>query len=252
VQRLSDKPLQVLLALSDSDVRARLNLALETPAARPREAFNVPDVMDRAAYGMADAVLLDPPFAGDRFIELCGFLARRTDAVIIVLGAAEPSRLNVLGAGADECVPADCSSSELLDRIIAARQGIQRASQRLAFRSATRFSFAGYLYCHRSRRLLRPDGSSTTISPLVSQALFAFLSRPGERIQREALQALIHPDRRGETADVNVCIHRLRRILADHGPAPRLIETLRGAYRFAAPVLPKAGVLDMDSLEAAA
>lgn len=252
MQRVSDKPLQVLLALGDPGACLRLSRALETPGARPRVAFNVPDVMDRAAYGMVDAVLLDPIFAGDRLlIELCGFLARRTDAVIIIVGAPEPARPDVLGAGADDCVPADCCPSELMDRIIVARQRIWRASQRQALHGATRFRFAGYLYCHCTRRLSRPDGTTTTMSPLVSQALFTFLLRPGERIQREALRDLIRPNECGDAGDVNVCIHRLRRILADHGPGPRLIETLRGAYRFSVPVVPT-GTFDMGLLETAA
>jgi two-component system, OmpR family, response regulator len=182
-----------------------------------------------AAMQVADVVVLDVRTPWGDGLSLCVQLAAQGAPPLVLLmpDPDETDRIIGLELGADECLPASVSPRELTARVraLARRAGIQRGLE--AHRRGTRFAFAGFTLCLKTRELRPPDGSPVFLAAAELSLLQALVENPREVLPRGRLRELVGAGGAGEGKRViDWRINRLRKTLQDHGGGD-LIKTVR-------------------------
>ena len=173
-----------------------------------------------------------------RIIQALTWIRTQSDIPVIVIGPADESRcVAALEQGADDYVFAPLSPRELLARIRAAVRFHKPLAKTEESPEEYAYTFAGWEYDERLRRLTAPSGSQIGLTRSEYAMLKAFLDSPQRTLTREHL---IHATRIVEDIfdrSIDVRITRLRRKLSAGGAASSMISTERNlGYKFNVPV----------------
>ena len=199
---------------------------------------NGPDGLERAATGEFAAVLLDVMLPGMNGLDLLRELRKRCNVPVLMLTALgdEPDRIVGLEMGADDYLPKNFSTRELLARLRAVlRRSILTA--RLSEPEHAPPIQVGELWIDTESRRAALGDRPLTFTPVEFDLLISLARLPGRVRTREQLLLEV-ADRDFESFDraIDVHVSSLRRKLGDDPRSPRFIETVRGAgYRMLKP-----------------
>lgn len=219
---------RVLLVASEEAHRA------VAVALRPRgyDVEVMADLSDVPVLGAFDAIaLVASEWRDQALLEACRRLRTAGGPMLLVLlpGGARGAVVQVLEAGADDCLAGPHNPREVIARVSALIRRRGRNGRRYAGRYCV---FDGHQLDSISMVVRGPDGRAAEITPAQHRLLTALLARPGEVVSREQLMICVL----GEDSDsfdraIDVHVSRLRRRLAQVSDVD-LITNYRGVgYR---------------------
>jgi DNA-binding response OmpR family regulator len=197
-----------------------------------------PEGLERAASGEFGAVILDVMLPGMNGLDVLRELRQRSNVPVLMLTALgdEPDRIVGLEIGADDYLPKNFSTRELLARLRAVlRRSLVTA--RLSGPAQAPPVQVGDLWIDVESRRASLGDQSLSFTPVEFDLLLA-LARASGRVRTREQLLLEVAERDFESFDraIDVHISSLRRKLGDDPRAPRFIETVRGAgYRMRRP-----------------
>ena len=197
-----------------------------------------PDGLEHALTEEFAAVILDVMLPGMNGLDVLRELRKRSHVPVLMLTALgeEPDRIVGLEMGADDYLPKNFSTREMLARL----RAVLRRSVVTAQRSEPAQSPAiqvGELWMQIEERTAALGDKPLSLTT-VEFELLASLARAAGRVRTREQLLLEVADRDFESFDraIDVHISSLRRKLGDDPRAPRYIETVRGAgYRMLKP-----------------
>lgn len=203
-------------------------------ALRPRgyDVELMADLPDAPLTGAFDAIaLVASEWRDQALLEACRRLRTAGGPMLLVLlpGGARAAVVQVLEAGADDCLAGPHNPREVIARVGALIRRRGRNGRRYAGRYSV---FDGHQLDSISMVVRGPDGRAAEITPAQHRLLTALLARPGEVVSREQLLVCVL----GEDTDsfdraIDVHVSRLRRRLAQVSDVD-LITNYRGVgYR---------------------
>jgi DNA-binding response OmpR family regulator len=202
---------------------------------------NGPDGLQRAASASFDAVILDVMLPGMNGLDVLRELRRTSQVPVLMLTALgeEPDRIVGLELGADDYLPKNFSTRELLARLRAVlRRSMTKAN---AARSTPLASMTvGELHIDVDERRAVLEDKPLSLTPVEFDLLLALVRTPGRvRTREQLLMEVAERDFESFDRAIDVHISSLRRKLGDDPKTPRYIETVRGAgYRMLRPGAP--------------
>ena len=229
----------VLIVEDDEVARTKLAGYLETAGHRVSEAIDGRGLRQVMASDPVDLVLLDINLPGEDGLDLTRFIRASYDVgIILVTGRTDDvDRIVGLEIGADDYITKPFNPRELLARV---KTLLRRTTARAASVSETRtvWTFSGWRFDTRSRRLVSPGGDKVALTRAEFELLKALIAHPGTVLTRERLLACItHRSWDPSDRTVDVLVRRLRRKLEVDPKSPELIITAHGeGYMFAAEV----------------
>ncbi len=185
-------------------------------------------------------VLLDLPRDRENGLDLRE-IRSRSDVPVIVTTAHpldEVDRVLVFELGADDYLLEPFVLRELLARLKAILRR-QETGRLMLERAPNRggYVFEGWRLERRSRRLIKPNGTTVSLSKSEYALLVAFLDSPQRPLTREHLMQSTRQHEDIFDRSVDVRVRRLRQKIESDPSAPKLILTERGiGYVFAAAV----------------
>ncbi|MBS1856480.1 MAG: response regulator transcription factor [Acidobacteria bacterium] len=197
-------------------------------------AHSGPEGLDRLLREEFAAVILDVMLPGMNGLEVLRELRRRSNVPVLMLTALgeEPDRIVGLEMGADDYIPKNFSTRELLARLRAVlRRSVVTAQLEGPARGAP--VVVGDLWLDPETRSAAVGDRPLSLTP-VEFDLILSLARCAGRVRTREQLLLEVAERDFESFDraIDVHISSLRRKLGDDARAPRFIETVRGAgYR---------------------
>lgn len=219
---------RVLLVTSEDAHRA------VAAALRPRgyDVEVTADLPSAPLLSAFDAIaLVASEWRDQALLEACRRLRTAGGPMLLVLlpGGARAAVVQVLEAGADDCLAGPHNPREVIARVGALIRRRGRNGRRYARRYCV---FDGHQLDSISMVVRGPDGRAAEITPAQHRLLTALLARPGEVVSREQLLVCVL----GEDTDsfdraIDVHVSRLRRRLAQVSDVD-LITNYRGVgYR---------------------
>ena len=234
IRKSTSASTHVLIVEDDDVARAKLAGYLETAGHRVSEAIDGGELRRVMASDPADLVLLDINLPGEDGLDLTRFIRASYDVgVILVTGRTDDvDRIVGLEIGADDYVTKPFNPRELLARV---KTLLRRTTARAPSETRTCWSFSGWRFDTRSRRLVSPGGDKVALTRAEFELLRALVSRPGTVLSRERLLGCItHRSWDPRDRTVDVLVRRLRRKLEADPKSPELIITAHGeGYMFA-------------------
>lgn len=232
----SAKP-QATLLVVDDDTGLRDTLAdfFELEGYEVLQAANVAEARRYLANGQPDLLLLDINMPGGDGLTFAAELrgAHSTTPIIILSGkGAMVDRVVGLEVGADDYLAKPFELRELLARVRAvlrrARMAGSAASAPASGPQRTA-SFAGLILVPGRRSLTTSAGDAIELTGAEFNLMSAFVERANRVLSRDAIMELTRKDEwEGFDRSIDTLISRLRRKLAPHVEAARLIQTVRG------------------------
>lgn len=201
-------------------------------------AHSGPEGLERALNEEFAAVILDVMLPGMNGLDVLRELRRQSNVPVLMLTAIgeEPDRIVGLEMGADDYLPKNFSTRELLARLRAVlRRSVATAQLREPARNAP--IVVGDLWLDTETRTASLGEKALMLTPVEFDLLLSLARAVGRVRTREQLLLEV-ADRDFESFDraIDVHISSLRRKLGDDARAPRFIETVRGAgYRLRKP-----------------
>jgi len=197
-----------------------------------------PEGLERARQEVFAAIILDVMLPGMNGLDVLRELRRESQVPVLMLTALgdEPDRIVGLEMGADDYLPKNFSTRELLARL---RAVLRRSAATASLKEPARCApiAVGGLWVDVEARTAALDEIPLTLTPVEFDLLVA-LARAAGRVRTREQLLLEAADRDFESFDraIDVHISSLRRKLGDDARAPRFIETVRGAgYRLRKP-----------------
>ena len=236
IQDLAADSTHVLIVEDDEVARTKLAGYLESAGHRVSEAVNGHELRQVMLSDPVDLVLLDINLPGEDGLDLTRFIRASSDVgIILVTGRTDDvDRIVGLEIGADDYITKPFNPRELLARI---KTLLRRTTARATSVSET-WSFSGWRFDPRSRRLVSPEGDRVALTRAEFELLNALIAHPGTVLTRERLLGCI-THRSWDPGDrtVDVLVRRLRQKLEADSQSPELIITVHGeGYMFAAEV----------------
>ena len=184
----------IMLVSSDEDRRLALREGL---AARGLKVVLPADpaMIEAVAFAATvDAILLDLGPDTGQALDLIRRLAALRSPPVIVLDVEpdEADRIVALEVGADECLSRTISLRELHARLRAIARRAAMLGERSAERLSTRFAFAGWRLCLKTRELRAPDMTPLYLAANEISLLQAFVEHPREVLERPRLRELVN------------------------------------------------------------
>ena len=183
----------------------------------------------------ADLLLLDSLAQGqENMVQLCRSIRSTSSVVIIVLiDTEEPDeRIQILQAGADECLSRTLSIREIEARIA----GLVRRSVTLATTGLAGdiLRFSGWKIDPHRRLLADPHGQAVDLTTAEFDLLWALCLNSGKPLSRHRLLSLTRAGAAGPLErSIDVHVSRLRQKIELNPRRPILIRTVRlGGYIF--------------------
>jgi DNA-binding response OmpR family regulator len=201
-------------------------------------AHSGPEGLDRLVREEFAAVILDVMLPGMNGLDVLRELRRRSNVPVLMLSALgeEPDRIVGLEMGADDYVPKNFSTRELLARLRAVlRRSVVTAQLEGPAQKAP--VVVGSLWLDPETRNAALGDRPLSLTPVEFDLLLTLTKCAGRVRSREQLLLEV-AERDFESFDraIDVHISSLRRKLGDDARAPRFIETVRGAgYRLRKP-----------------
>ena len=229
----------VLIVEDDAVARTKLAGYLETAGHRVSEAVDGRGLRQVMVSDPVDLVLLDINLPGEDGLDLTRFIRANSDVgIILVTGRTDAvDRIVGLEIGADDYVTKPFNPRELLARV---KTLLRRTTARAqpASEARTSWTFSGWRFDPRSRRLVSAAGDKVALTRAEFELLNALIAHPGTVLTRERLLGCI-THRSWDPGDrtVDVLVRRLRQKLEVDPQSPELIITVHGeGYMFAAEV----------------
>ncbi len=194
--------------------------------------------LERALAEEFAAVILDVMLPEMNGLDVLRELRRQSNVPVLLLTALgeEPDRIVGLEIGADDYIPKNFSTRELLARLRAVlRRSVMTAQLQEPSRTAP--VVVGDLWLDPESRSASLGDRPLSLTP-VEFDLMLSLARAAGRVRTREQLLLEVADRDFETFDraIDVHISSLRRKMGDDARAPRFIETVRRAgYRLRRP-----------------
>lgn len=220
--------------------------------------FEVAAVADGAAMRRhltehpVDLVLLDLGLPQEDGLVLARELRSRNDVpgIIIVTGRGEPvDRILGLELGADDYIAKPFDLREVVARVRSVLRRVVRpeggafASASPATDTTERFEFDGWQVDLGARSVLRPDGTTVSLTTSEFDLLATLVRNPNRALSRDELMDALYKREAGPfDRAVDVLVGRLRRKIEADPAEPQLVKSVRGVgYLFAARVSPAPG-----------
>jgi len=240
VRSESNDHLFVLLAAHRGIQRRLVSNALLRHGARVAAVDSFDELRDALQALRPDVAVVDVAIATDQREILA--LVRDTGTALIAVAVRNPAaRVELLLAGADDCLPASYAPEELTARVIA----IVRRTYRVAAREAGRVLRGGPLRLDVSARRVEVGGSEVFLTAMEFDLLSCFVRHAGETLSRERLLAEVWGYTTGAAATVTVHVRRLRSKIEADPSRPELVHTVWGiGYRFCAEEPHRSGGLE--------
>ena len=227
----------VLLVEDDRELRATLRDALEVEGYRVLAAASLADA--RAQLRHADParpvqlVLLDlglPDGDGEALLFECR-ASLPVPVIVVSARGAEPAKIRLLDAGADDYLVKPFSLGELLARM---RAALRHRGTRVD--PARRQWSAGGVEVDLEARRVRRDGADVHLTPTEFRLLAALVRQAGRVLSHRALLADVWgPEAVDQTQYLRLYMGQLRAKLERQPADPRLLLTEAGVgYRLAA------------------
>lgn len=197
-----------------------------------------PEGLERAKHDEFAAILLDVMLPGMNGLDVLRELRRESQVPVLMLTALgdEADRIVGLEMGADDYIPKNFSTRELLARLRAVlRRSVVTARLKQPVTIAP--VVVGDLWVDMEARTAALAETPLVLTPVEFDLLLA-LARSAGRVRTREQLLLEVADRDFESFDraIDVHVSSLRRKLGDDVHAPRFIETVRGAgYRMRRP-----------------
>ena len=231
-----------LLIIDDDTKLCRLLCEYLTPLGYSVEpAGTGPEGLERARQEGFAAVILDVMLPGMNGLDVLRELRRESQVPVLMLTALgdESDRIVGLEIGADDYIPKNFSTRELLARLRAVlRRSVVTAKLSEPARNAP--IVVGDLWIDVEARAAALGEKPLSLTPVEFELLLTLAQSAGRVRTREQLLLEV-ADRDFESFDraIDVHVSSLRRKLGDEARAPRFIETVRGAgYRMRKPGAP--------------
>jgi len=223
--------MNVLLIEDDAELAGLIDKGLSEMGIRVTRAQNASAGLSRMVTGEHDVVILDIMLPGGDGFSLCAEARRReirTPVLMLSARSAVEDRVHGLDAGADDYLAKPFAFPELVARI----RALSRRPPGLVDEVRTFANLQVNLRTHAVQRGGRP----VRLTSMEWRLLEFFVRNSGSVVDRAAITAYVWDDNHDPLSNMlEVLVSRLRRKLED-GPAPQLIETIRGAgYRFGPP-----------------
>lgn len=175
-----------------------------------------------------DIVVVDVALATDQ-VDILGLVRSAAAPLIATSVRNSASRVQLLLAGADDCLPAPFAPEELTARIIA----IARRAYGDPPMESTPMLHTGPLRIDIPARRVRLHGSEVFLTAREFDLLVYLVRHPGETLSRDRLLAEVWGYTIGDAATVTVHVRRLRCKVEADPSRPELIRTVWGiGYRF--------------------
>lgn len=219
-----------LVLATGSRSRWRLDsAALAQHGVRAASVNTIDELREALGQLRPDVAVVDVGLAADRRSVVLE-LARGASTPLIAVGVADPAaRVELLLAGADDCMHAAYTSAELAARVIA-------LGRRTRFGQPQRpgaILRAGPLQLDLRTRRVGVHGSEVALTAMEFNLLSCFLRHRGEALSRERLLAEVWGYTSGAAETVTVYVRRLRSKIESDPGRPVLIQTIWGiGYRF--------------------
>ncbi|MBA2323615.1 MAG: response regulator transcription factor [Pseudonocardiales bacterium] len=218
----------VVLATRDGSQRRLDSVALAGHGLRVGSVDTIDELREALGQLRPDVAVVDVGLAAGRHAVVLE-LVRHASTPLIAVSIAEPAaRVELLLAGADDCLPSAYTSVELAARVIAlGRRTCLDPTQR------GRVLRAGPLQLDLRGRRVGVRGSEVPLTAMEFNLLSCFLRHPDEALSREWLLAEVWGYTSGTTETVTVYVRRLRSKIESDPARPVLIQTVWGVgYRF--------------------
>jgi two-component system, OmpR family, KDP operon response regulator KdpE len=227
------QPVTVLVIDDEPQIRRAVRRALASLPAETLEAETGAAGVDIAAAARPDAIILDLGLPDMSGLAVCEEIRRWSRVPLLVLSArhAEPEKVALLNAGADDYVTKPFGMDELAARV---RAQLRRAqSERAAW--AERAVTIGSLAIDLDARTVTRDNVSIKLTRIEWDLLRTFVSNRGRTLTHQQLFDAVWRRGYGDArVYLRVHITNLRRKIEVNPATPELIITESGVgYRFA-------------------
>jgi two-component system, OmpR family, KDP operon response regulator KdpE len=226
-------PATVLVIDDEAQIRRAVRRALEALPAETLEAATGASGVDIAAAARPDAIILDLGLPDMSGLAVCEEIRRWSRVPVLVLSArhAEPEKVALLNAGADDYITKPFGLDELAARV---RAHLRRSqSERAPWNE--RIVTIGTLVIDLGARTITRDGDPVRLTPIQWDLLRTFVANRGRTLTHQQLFDAVWRRGYGDARlYLRVHITNLRRKIELNPAAPELIITESGVgYRFA-------------------
>jgi two-component system KDP operon response regulator KdpE len=226
-------PATVLVIDDEAQIRRAVRRALEALPAETLEAATGASGVDIAAAARPDAIILDLGLPDMSGLAVCEEIRRWSRVPVLVLSArhAEPEKVALLNAGADDYITKPFGLDELAARV---RAHLRRAqSERAPWNE--RIVTIGTLVIDLGARTITREGDPVRLTPIQWDLLRTFVANRGRTLTHQQLFDAVWRRGYGDARlYLRVHITNLRRKIELNPAAPELIITESGVgYRFA-------------------
>lgn len=226
----------VLVLASDEFVQSLKATGMTGGALNFVRAPSAEDLLANVAEQPVAAILLHLEAISAKLADLVAQLRADTRAPIVVL-ADKPDAdtvVKVLEGGADECLPAELSSREIITHL---RAQIRRAIQYSEPTAETTELLVGPLRIDLARHTVSVDDRSLELPPREFDLLAYLAKNVGRAVPREEIVAQVWQGEISiDSRSLDVHIGRLRSKIESDPQAPTLINTVAGVgYRLDSP-----------------
>lgn len=230
------KPLQILIAEDDINIRTGLADTLESEGYEVTAVENGLDAVDFVSKNRYDLILLDIMMPGKSGYDACREIRTGNENIPIIMLTAKGEEIDkVVGLqlGADDYITKPFGVHELLARISAVLRRAGRNNSSPAEASQESFRFGPWEVNPKNYHISNAD-RTLDISDRELKILTFFYNHPNEVLSRDALLNEIWGiDYYGTTRTLDQHIAQLRKKIESDSSEPLIIKTVHGVgYRY--------------------
>jgi two-component system KDP operon response regulator KdpE len=214
---------RILIVDDEPQIRRTLRATLVPQGYEVADAASGEEALDAIREKMPDLVLLDLNMPGMGGLEACRAIRDVSDVAIIVVTVrdAEPDKVRVLDAGADDYVTKPFGMPELLARIRAALRRLAVPEDEVP----QKIELSGLTIDFAARRVV-VRGKQVRLTPKEFD-LLRYLTAHADQViaHRKLLQAVWGPDYGDEVEYLRVFVNSLRKKIERNPAKPRYLHT---------------------------
>ncbi|MGH3974619.1 MAG: response regulator transcription factor [Pseudonocardiaceae bacterium] len=219
-----------MFAAPSGATRQLVSDALSGRGARVVAVHSLSELRNAVERLRPDVVIVDVGIAVDCW-DILLQLVRNARIALIAVAVHDPAaRVELLLAGADDCLPASYALEELTARVIAI---VRRTYRATTPPEAGRILDGGAIHLDMHARRAEVRGSEVFLTAREFDLLSCFMRHAGETLPRDRLLTEVWGYTFGSAETVTVHVRRLRTKVESDPSRPELIQTVWGiGYRF--------------------